>query len=169
MTLSHSLRACAAFGLLALASPVFAHDYKAGALKIDHPWTRATPGGAKVGGGFMTITNTGTESDRLVGGSADIAKIFEVHEMKMEGTVMKMRALETGLEIKPGATVELKPGGYHVMFIDLKAPLKEGETVKGELVFEKAGKVAVEYKIENRGSTGGSGHDAHAGHGTKAP
>lgn len=169
MTLSHSLRACAAFGLLAFASPVFAHDYKAGALKIDHPWTRATPGGAKVGGGFMTITNTGTESDRLVGGSADIAKIFEVHEMKMEGTVMKMRALEKGLEIKPGETVELKPGGYHVMFIDLKAPLKEGETVKGELVFEKAGKVAVEYKIENRGSSGGSGHDAHAGHGKKAP
>lgn len=169
MTTSHLLRACAAFGLLAFASPALAHDYKAGALKIDHPWARATPGGAKVGGGFMKITNTGTEPDRLVGGSTEIAKILEVHEMKMEGTVMRMRALEKGLEIRPGETVELKPGSYHVMFIDLAAPLKEGEKVKGELVFEKAGKVAVEYKIENRGSTGGSGHDAHHGHGAKAP
>jgi periplasmic copper chaperone A len=162
-------RVCAAFGLLALAMPAYAHDYKAGSLTIDHPWTRATPGGAKVGGGFMKITNTGTEPDRLIGGSAEIANVFEVHEMKMEGNVMKMRALEKGLEIKPGETVELRPGGYHVMFIDIKSPFKEGEKIKGQLVFEKAGKVDVEFKIEGRGASGGTGHDAHAGHGTKAP
>lgn len=167
MTMTAFARVCATLGLLALAMPAIAHDYKIGSLKIDHPWTRATPGGAKVGGGFMKITNTGTETDRLVGGSAEIAKAFEVHEMKMEGNVMKMRALEKGLEIKPGETVELKPGGYHVMFIDIRSPFKEGEQIKGQLVFEKAGKVDVDFKIEGRGASGG--HDAHQGHGTKAP
>lgn len=147
--------------ILLLSAPLFAHDYKIGDLKIDHPWTRATPGGAKVAGGFMKITNTGTSPDRLIGGTAVPAGIFEVHEMRMDGNVMKMRALEKGLEIKPGQTVELKPGGYHVMFIDLKSPLKEGETIKGTLVFEKAGTIEVEYKIEARGSTGGHGGHVH--------
>ncbi len=82
--------------------------------------------------------------------------------MRMEGNVMKMRALEKGLEIKPGQTVELKPGGYHVMFLDLKSPLKEGESIKGTLVFEKAGTIEVEYKIESRGASGGqTGHGGH--------
>ena len=166
MSLLRKSAAALVLGLLA-ASPLAAHDYTLGALKIDHPWSRATPGGAKVAGGFMKITNTGTETDRLVGGSAEIAKAFEVHEMKMEGNVMKMRALEKGLEIKPGETVELKPGGYHVMFIDIRSPFKEGEQIKGQLVFEKAGKVDVDFKIEGRGASGG--HDAHQGHGTKAP
>lgn len=149
-----------------LPAPAFAHDYKAGDLQIDHPWSRATPGGAKVAGGFMTIRNNGKDSDRLVGGTFDASGIVEIHEMKMDGGVMKMRALELGLEIKPGQSVELKPGGYHVMFIDLKRPLKEGESVKGELVFEKAGRIAVEYKIENRGAKSGSDeHGGHKGHG----
>lgn len=153
-----------ALPLLIAASPLAAHDYKLGDLKIDHPWSRATPGGAKVAGGFMKITNNGKEADRLIGGSAVPAGIFEVHEMRMEGNVMKMRALEKGLEIKPGQTVELKPGGYHVMFIDLKSPLKEGEKVKGTLVFEKAGTIEVEYKIESRGaanSTDNAGGHKH--------
>ena len=81
--------------------------------------------------------------------------------------MMKMRALEKGLELKPGETVELKPGGYHVMFIDLKAPLREGDTVRGDLVFEKAGKVAVEYKVAPLGSTGpgAESHKGQKGHG----
>lgn len=144
-----------------LISPLAAHDYKIGDLKIDHPWTRATPGGARVAGGFMTITNTGAQPDRLIGGSAVPAGIFEVHEMKMEGNVMKMRALDKGLEIKPGQKVELKPGGLHVMFIDLKKPLKEGELIKGTLVFEKAGTIEVEYKVEARGASGGHGGHNH--------
>lgn len=144
----------AACGLLALSLPAIAHDYVLGALKIAHPWSRATPGGAKVGGGFMTITNTGKEPDRLIGGSTEISTIFEIHEMKMEGSVMRMRALEKGLEIKPGETVELKPGSYHVMMIDLRQPLKEGEKVKGQLIFEKAGKIDIEFNIEGRGAAG---------------
>lgn len=140
-----------------------AHDYKLGDLKIDHPWSRATPGGAKVAGGFMTITNNGKEADRLIGGTLVSAGIVEIHEMAMEGNVMKMRALAQGLEIKPGQTVELKPGGFHVMFLDLKAPLKEGEKVKGTLVFQRAGTIEVEFKIEARGAGGGHDHGGHSG------
>jgi periplasmic copper chaperone A len=161
-----STRLSAALGAVLAAvilsvSPLSAHDYRIGDLRIDHPWTRATPGGAKVAGGFMAITNTGNQPDRLIGGSAVPAGIFEVHEMRMEGNVMRMRALEKGLEIKPGQTVELKPGGYHVMFIDLKSPLKEGASFKGTLIFEKAGTIEVEYKIEARGASGGHGGHQH--------
>ncbi len=133
---------------------------RAGDLEITAPWSRATPGGAKVAGGFMRITNRGQSADRLVGGSAEISGVFEVHEMRMDGNVMRMRALEKGLEIKPGETVELKPGSYHVMFIDLKKPLKVGDTVKGTLVFEKAGTVEITYTVQSM-SSGGHGHGQH--------
>ena len=92
-------------------------------------------------------------ADKLVGGSTDIAGRFEVHEMSMNGGVMQMRPLNEGLELKAGQTVELKPGGYHVMFLDLKRQLKEGDTVNATLQFEKAGKVDVTFKV---GSVGGA-------------
>lgn len=137
--------------------------YKVGSLTVEAPWARATPGGAKVAGGFMKITNTGKEPDRLIGGTVPFAGRFEVHEMAVEGGIMKMRELSKGLEIKPGETVELKPGGYHVMFMELKSGLKEGEAVKGTLVFEKAGKVDVEYKVGpiGGGAPMGGGHSHH--------
>lgn len=146
-------------------------EFRAGSLTIGTPWARETPTAAKVGGGYMTIANSGKEADRLIGGSFAGAGAFEVHEMRMEGTMMKMRALDKGLEIKPGETVELKPGGYHVMFLGLKQPLKAGESLKGELVFEKAGRVAVEYRILSRQENTGAGHDHgnHHGHGGKSP
>lgn len=131
--------------------------YKAGALVIEGPWARATPGGARVGGGYVKITNTGQEPDRLVGGSLPIAGAVEVHEMAMSGDVMKMRHLEKGLEIKPGQTVELKPGGNHLMFMDLRGGLKAGETVKGTLKFEKAGTVEVEFRVAPIGAQSGGG------------
>jgi uncharacterized protein YcnI len=131
---------------------------KAGALNIEQPWSRATPGGAKVGGGYLRITNGGTTPDRLVGGSFPLAGKVEVHEMRMEGDVMRMKPVEGGLEIKPGATVELKPGGFHLMFMDLKEPLKEGQTVKGTLTFEKAGSVAVEYAVRGMGGAAPAEH-----------
>lgn len=143
------------------AAPAADAPIKAGSLLINQPWSRATPGGARVGGGYMTITNNGATADRLIGGSAEIARALEVHEMKMEGSTMRMRPLEKGLEIKPGETVELKPGGYHIMLIDLKGPLKEGAKVKGQLVFEKAGKVDVEFSIQPRGATGAGGQSHH--------
>jgi uncharacterized protein YcnI len=131
---------------------------KAGTLNIEQPWSRATPGGAKVGGGYLRITNGGTTPDRLVGGSFPLAGKVEVHEMRMEGDVMRMKPVEGGLEIKPGATVELKPGGFHLMFMDLKEPLKEGQTVKGTLTFEKAGSVAVEYAVRGMGGAAPAEH-----------
>lgn len=142
----------------ALLSPAMAQT--AGSLKIDHPWARATPKGAPVGGGYLTIINTGTAPDRLVGGSVGISSGFEIHEMAMDNGVMKMRMLPNGVEIKPGETVTFKPGGYHLMFTGLKDQLKQGDSFKGTLQFDKAGKVDVEFKVESMAATGGD-----AGHG----
>jgi hypothetical protein len=150
-----SLAALLAAGL-AVGSAALAGDYKAGDLKIAEPWTRVTPPGAAVAGGFMTITNSGKEADRLLGGSATISKRLEVHEMTMDGGVMKMRELAKGLEIKPGETVELKPGSFHVMFIELTTPPALGTPVKGQLKFEKAGTVDVEYKVAPLGAKSAS-------------
>ncbi len=141
-------------------SPALAHDYTVGSLKIDHPWARATPKGASVGGGYMKITNNGTAPDRLLGGSADISQGFEVHEMTMDGGVMKMRPVAGGIEIKPGQTVTLDPGGYHVMFTELKEQLKQGSRFKSTLDFAKAGKVDVDFVVEGIGAKApGDNHD----------
>lgn len=138
--------------------------FKVGDITIEAPWSRATPGKSTVGAGFMKITNTGKETDRLIGGSADVAKTFEVHEMSMSGDVMKMRRLAKGLEIKPGESVELKPSSYHIMFMGLQRPLKQDETIKGTLVFERAGKIAIEYRVMPLGAQPGGkagGHNHH--------
>ena len=127
-------------------------DYQIGAIKVVDPWTRATPPNAQVAGGFMAITNTGATADRLIGGTTSIATRLEVHEMAMDGGVMKMRALNDGLSIAPGASVALKPGSYHIMLIGLKEPLKAGGSIKLTLQFEKAGKVDVDCKIEGMGA-----------------
>jgi uncharacterized protein YcnI len=156
----HKLKSPAPAVRVAQAAPA-GRTYKAGPLTVEAPWSRATPGGAKVAGGYLRIANTGDAPDRLVGGTAAVAQKFEIHEMTMQGDVMRMRALDNGLEIKPGQTVELKPGGLHLMFLDLQRPLKEGETVKGTLVFEKAGTVEVEYAVRALGARGGSQEHQH--------
>ena len=138
--------------LVLVMSSASAHDYTVGSLKIGHPWARATPKGATVAGGYMKITNTGSTPDRLVGGSTDAAQKFEIHEMSMDGSVMKMRELPNGLEIPAGATVELKPGSFHVMMTGVSRPLVKGERVKAALTFEKAGKVDVEFAVEAAGA-----------------
>lgn len=148
---SHALKSPAP-ALMLVRSNADAHaqvpaETKAGDLSIKAPWSRATPGGAKVAGGFVTITNRGSDADRLTGGSTSIAGRVELHEMAMKGDVMVMRELEKGLELKPGETVELKPGGLHVMFLDLKQPLKEGDTFPVRLNFEKAGAVELMFRV----------------------
>ena len=155
-----ALIAAAICGLL-VVSPAFAHDFTVGSLKIAHPWTRATPKGASVGGGYMKITNTGTAPDRLVGGASDVSTHVEIHEMKMDNGVMKMRPVANGLEIKPGQTVEFMPGGYHVMFMGLKQQLVQGQHLTATLQFEKAGKVDVDFAVEGIGaqSPGPAGGD----------
>jgi copper(I)-binding protein len=151
--------------LALVADAAVAHEYKAGALEIKHPWARATPKGATVAGGYMTIINKGTAPDRLVGFSSPVAGKFEIHEMSMEKGVMKMRPIVGGIEIKPGQTVEFKPGSYHLMFMGLKQPFEQGKRVKGTLEFERAGKVEVEYAVEAIGTTTPSEHGGmHRGH-----
>src|SRR6266542_2759314 len=93
------------------AAPAGAEEVKAGDLVISQAWSRATPGGAKVAGGYLTIENKGAAADKLVSVSAEIAGKAEVHEMAMENGVMKMRLLDKGLVIDPGKTVKFAPGG----------------------------------------------------------
>ncbi|MGY0573666.1 copper chaperone PCu(A)C [Bradyrhizobium sp. RDM12] len=151
--------ALAALSAVVIAAPVRAEDIKAGDLVISQAWSRATPSGAKVAGGFLTIENKGSAPDKLVKVTAEIAGKAEVHEMTMDNGVMKMRPVDKGLVIEPGKTVKLAPGGYHLMLQDLKAPFKEGEKVPVTLEFEKAGKVAVALDVQGVGAQapGGGG------------
>jgi copper(I)-binding protein len=141
-----------AIAALGLVAPVHAESVKAGDLVISQPWTRATAGGAKVGGGYLTIENKGAAADKLVGGSTDAAGKLEVHQMSVSNGVMKMHQVEGGLAIEPGKTVKLAPGGYHLMLVDLKHPFKQGEKVPVTLEFEKAGKVAVSLDVQGIGA-----------------
>jgi copper(I)-binding protein len=136
------------------AAPAQAAEVKAGDLVITQTWSRATPGGAKIGGGYLTIENKGSMPDRLIGGSADVAGKVEVHEMAVNNGVMTMRPVDKGLTIEPGQTVKLAPGGYHLMLLDLKSPLRAGEKLPVTLDFEKAGKVKVTLDIEGVGAKG---------------
>jgi copper(I)-binding protein len=160
--------------LIALAQPLFAHEFKAGSIVIDHPWSRATPPGAKVAAGYVALRNEGGEADRLVAASGEIAGRTEIHEMAVDGNgVMTMRPV-AGVDIPAGGSAELKPGGFHIMFLDLRTGAKEGETFRGSLTFEKAGTIEVEFAVEAMGGGGGhgaghGGHQSHGGHGAAAP
>jgi copper(I)-binding protein len=142
------------FGVLLTlcATQAFAQSFKIGSIEVDRPWMRATPKGADSAAGYFRVTNSGTTADRLTGGSSALASSVQFHEMSMTGGVMKMRALPNGLEIKPGETIELKPNSFHAMFVGLKQPLKQGDHVKGTLMFEKAGPLEVEYSVEGIGA-----------------
>ena len=147
------------------AAPAAPVEIKLGPLVISQPWARATPSGAPVAGGYIRVTNKGAEADRLVSGTTDISAAVELHEMKTEDGVMKMRPLPAGLVIEPGQTVELKPGGLHFMFTGLKRQLIQGESFKVTLVFEKAGPVTLNFRIEGLGARGaGAAGEDHTGH-----
>jgi copper(I)-binding protein len=121
-------------------------------ITIDKPFSRATPAGAKVGAGYMTIMNKGTVADRLISASSPAAGKVEIHEMKMDGGVMKMREIPGGVPIEAGKSVSLAPGGYHLMLMDLKAPLKQGDKVPVTMTFEKAGKIDVTLDVQSIGA-----------------
>ena len=143
-----------AFALLAATlycGPALADDFQVKSLRVSNPFVRATPPGAKVAGAFMIIENQGKEADRLVAASSTVAGVVEIHEMAMDGGLMKMRAIK-GIDLQPGATVELKPGGYHIMLEDLKQTLKQGEQIPILLTFEKAGTLEVKVKVEAIGA-----------------
>ncbi|MCJ2052264.1 DUF1775 domain-containing protein [Methylobacterium sp. J-070] len=132
---------------------------KAGDLTIETPWLRATPNGAKVAGGYVRITNRGSAPDTLTGATVPFAQSGDIHAMSMEGGVMKMAPVSGGLTIKPGETVELKPGGYHLMFEGLSGAPKAGETVSGTLTFRRAGTVPVTFSVAPIGASApGGGH-----------
>jgi copper(I)-binding protein len=135
--------------LVCVSAAAFASDYKAGSIEIENPWSRATPKGASTAIGYMTIN--GDAPDRLVAASVEAAGRIEFHSMVMDNGVSKMRDLPA-IDIKPGESVELKPGSTHAMFVDLKHPLQKGEHVAGTLTFVRAGTVRVEYSVEGIGA-----------------
>ncbi|MEE1657882.1 copper chaperone PCu(A)C [Microvirga sp. CF3062] len=154
-----------AIGSMPSAMAQVAETYRAGAIVVEAPWSRATPGGAKVGSGYMRIKNTGSEPDRLVGGSTTVAERFEVHRSTVVEGVARMEPVTGGLEIGPGQTVELKPGALHAMLVNLRQGLNPGDTVKGMLIFEKAGVLKIEYRVGGIGAQAApAAANVHQGH-----
>lgn len=158
--------------LLALCAPMtlsnaLAQTRTSSGLEISGAWTRATPPGAKVAGGYVKVTNTGTAPDRLVGGKFALSERVEIHSMSMSDGIMKMEQVSGGLEIKPGETVQLKPGGLHLMFMGLSSDVKQGKPIAGALKFEKAGDVAVEFAVAPLGAKSPDAHSGHDHHGMK--
>jgi periplasmic copper chaperone A len=149
----YGLLAAALFAALSAGS-ARAEEVRAGDLVITQVWGRATPGGSRIGGGYLTVENRGSAPDRLIGGSAEVAGRIEVHEMSMNNGVMTMRPLDNGLSIEPGQTARLAPGGYHLMLFDLKSPLRQGDKVPVTLEFEKAGKVMLSLDVLGIGARG---------------
>ncbi|MEO1206745.1 MAG: copper chaperone PCu(A)C [Pseudomonadota bacterium] len=147
------------------AGQAIAHEYKAGGLKIDHPWTRTTPPGVKVGAGYLTIENTGATGDKLIGGTFETASKVELHTTEVTDGIARMRELTGGVEIAPGATLTFEPGGNHLMFMGLKGALKDGEKISGSLTFEKAGVVPVEFAVEPLKTKAGGAEMDHSKHG----
>jgi periplasmic copper chaperone A len=144
--------ATASVRLAAVGQPAAMQDAAApviiGDLQISQAWVRATLPGQPAAGGFLTIENKGQAADRLLSASSPLTPVTQIHEMKMEGDVMKMAELADGLEIPAGGKVELKPGGFHIMFLALDRQVMEDETVKVILSFEKAGKVEIDMPVQ---------------------
>ncbi len=149
--------------IFAMCHSVLAHEFKADDIDIVHPWSRATPAGAKVAAGYLKLVNKGTQPDRLIAVTGDIAGKAEIHQMSVGSDgVMTMRALVDGVEIPAGGEVELKPGSYHIMFMQLKEQPKAGVKFKGTLTFEKAGVVEVEFAVDAMADDK-TDHSAHGG------
>lgn len=147
--------AAATLAMLLAAPAAQAHDYTQGNLKIGHPWARETASMARAGGAFLKIENTGDAPDRLLKASSPMAARTEVHTVIREGDVMRMREV-SAVDLAPKSTTELKPGGYHIMLMELAGPLKAGDRFPMTLVFEKAGSITVEILVEKMA---GPAHD----------
>ena len=115
-------------------------------IDIEKPWIRATPPGAKAAAGYMTIRNKSPQPDRLVGGASELAAKVETHVHLKDGDILRMREVN-GYDIPKRGSLELKPGGAHLMFVDLKRPLKEGDKVPVTLRFERAGELTVDFQV----------------------
>lgn len=146
----------------ALALPATAHEYKLGELEIIHPWARASAGEAKNGAVYLEIVNNGATADRLIGASTAVADHAELHMHVSENGILKMRPVDGGIDLAPGAHVVLKPGGLHVMLMGLAAPLQEGESFPISLTFEKAGAIEVSAIVASVATM----HDSHGADGS---
>ena len=160
--MKHSLFTLA-LALALSAAPAWAQEFKAGDIVVEKPWARATPKGAEVGSGYLTVQNKGAAPDRLTGGTADFATV-EIHQMSSENGVSQMRELKDGLNVPAHGSVGLSPGGYHLMFTHLTHPLTKGESIKATLNFEHAGPVEVEFSVMGIGATGTGAPGRHEGH-----
>jgi periplasmic copper chaperone A len=147
--------AAALFALSFLpVNQVHADDYKVGSIQITQPWARATPKGASSGGAYMTVTNSGATAEHLNCVSSDAAAECQIHQMTMDGGVMKMRPVQGGLEVKPGETVTLKPGGFHLMLVGLKEPLQVGKSLAATFEIDSGSTVQVAFPIAAIGAPG---------------
>jgi copper(I)-binding protein len=138
--------------LILIAAPAAAHEARIGDILILHPWARATPGAAANGAAYLKIENQGATHDRLIAAAADVAARVELHAHIVEDGVAKMRQVEA-IDAPAGAAAELAPGGYHIMLMELKQPLKAGETFPLTLTFEKAGSIELQVAVEAAGAT----------------
>ena len=154
----------AATVLALMLTAAAAQDVTSKGITVSQPWARATPGGATVGGAFLEIKAAPGVADRLVAVKSPVAGTAELHNHIMEGGVAKMRRVDD-IKVPAGGSVSLKPGGYHVMLIDLKQPLKQGDSVPLTLVFDKAGPVEVEAKVAPIGAMGPAATKAASGAG----
>lgn len=154
----------AAAGIVATASAgsASAHDFKAGTLELKHPWSAVAPPVAPVLGGYVTIVNTGTQGDRLLGGATPVAQRLEVHESSVVDGVARMRPARDGIEIQSGQTVNLEPGGAHIMLVNPRQRPKEGEKFKAVLEFEKAGQVEIEFVVQKPKPSSAEDHSGHS-------
>ena len=147
---------------ISVVSPLIAHDFKVGDIEIDHPWSRPTPPAARVAGGYVTLTNTGAESDRLIEVTSPIANRVEIHRSVIENGVASMRPID-GIELEPGTNVDFETERLHFMFIEPDRPLRDGDRFPATLVFERAGGVDVQFMVQMRASAPAT--EAHSEHG----
>lgn len=140
------------------AVAVIAQPVTKDGIVVEHAWVRATPPNAPVAGGFVSLRNTSNRADRLLSVTSPDATTVEIHESRMSDGVMRMRRLDAGVAIGPNATVALKPGGYHLMFIGPKKPFAQGGTVTATLNFERTGTQAVKFEVRGMGSSGQAHH-----------
>ena len=140
-----------------------AHEASNAGVTVAHPWARATPGGVKNGAAYLEIKTAAGVTDRLISASSPVAGRVEIHTHIKDGDVMRMRRVDD-IALKPESSVVLQPHGDHVMLMDLKAPLKEGDLLKMTLTFEKAGPLEVEATVEPIGAMGPHGMAHQPGH-----
>ncbi len=143
-----TLRLAALAATALVSAPLLAHGFKAGAIRIGHPWSPVTAPAQANGAGYMTLANTGTTDDRLLSASSPAARSVQITAVSLGDGVTRMRAVPDGLTILAGATVAFRPGGFQLTLLGLKAPLRQGALVPATLRFQRGGTVRIAFKVE---------------------